>query len=157
EATKKEEKPHKEREKPTPAEKRDKEKPVETGVSPEKEPPGRRPLQSEPRVKASPVARRIAGELGVDLASVKGTGPDGRVTETDVRAAAKAVAAGMSGAKKGPSVEAGVSPEKEPPGRRPLQQAGEGTRIQLSGMRRVIAQRLVESLGPVPHFYLNID
>src|ERR1700730_10793329 len=43
----------------------------------------------EARVKASPVARRIAAELGVDLASVKGTGPEGRVTETDVRAAAK--------------------------------------------------------------------
>src|SRR6267378_1530921 len=43
----------------------------------------------EARVKASPVARRIAAELGVDLSSVKGTGPEGRVTETDVRAAAK--------------------------------------------------------------------
>ena len=54
----------------------------------------RPPLQeSEARVKASPVARRIAAELGVDLGSVKGTGPEGRVTETDVRAAAKAVAA----------------------------------------------------------------
>ena len=42
----------------------------------------------EARVKASPVARRIAAELGVDISSVKGTGPEGRVTETDVRAAA---------------------------------------------------------------------
>ncbi len=42
----------------------------------------------EARVKASPVARRIAAELGVDLSSVKGTGPEGRVTETDVRSAA---------------------------------------------------------------------
>ena len=43
----------------------------------------------EARVKASPVARRIAAEFGVDLSNVKGTGPEGRVTETDVRAAAK--------------------------------------------------------------------
>src|SRR6266513_1373378 len=43
----------------------------------------------EARVKASPVARRIAAELGVDLSRVNGTGPEGRVTETDVRAAAK--------------------------------------------------------------------
>src|SRR4029077_12318496 len=43
----------------------------------------------EARVKASPVARRLAGELGVDLSTVKGTGPEGRVTENDVRAAAK--------------------------------------------------------------------
>jgi pyruvate dehydrogenase E2 component (dihydrolipoyllysine-residue acetyltransferase) len=93
----------------------------------------------EARVKASPVARRIAAELGVDLFSVKGTGPEGRVTETDVRAAAKSKP-GAPAAK----VPAAVK-------------AGESARIQLSGMRKIIAQRLVESLGPVPHFYLDID
>src|SRR5436309_2934949 len=101
--------------------------------------------REEARVKASPVARRIAAELGVDLSSVKGTGPDGRVTETDVRGAAKSK-----------TVEAGVSPAGKQPTRLPLQ-AGESARIQLSGMRKIIAQRLVESLGPVPHFYLTID
>ncbi len=90
------------------------------------------------RVKASPVARRVAAELGVDLASVKGTGPDGRVTETDVRAAAKSKTA---------------APQKIAP----APKTDGGTRINLSGMRKIIAQRLVESLGPVPHFYLNID
>ena len=93
----------------------------------------------EARVKASPVARRIAAELGVDLSSVKGTGPEGRVTETDVRAAAKSKPAAPA-----PPAPAAVK-------------AGESARIQLSGMRKIIAQRLVESLGPVPHFYLNID
>jgi pyruvate dehydrogenase E2 component (dihydrolipoamide acetyltransferase) len=97
------------------------------------------------RVKASPVARRVAVELGVDLSSVKGTGPDGRITETDVRAAAKTKTVG-----------AGVSPAAKQPTRLPLQ-SGESARIQLSGMRKIIAQRLVESLGPVPHFYLTID
>ena len=92
----------------------------------------------ETRVKASPVARRVAAELGVDLSSVKGTGPEGRVTETDVRAVAKS----RSAAQKVPA---------------PPIKAGESARINLSGMRKVIAQRLVESLGPVPHFYLNID
>jgi pyruvate dehydrogenase E2 component (dihydrolipoyllysine-residue acetyltransferase) len=99
----------------------------------------------EARVKASPVARRIAAELGVDLSSVKGTGPEGRVTETDVRGVAKSK-----------TVEAGVSPAGKQPTGLPLQ-AGESARIQLSGMRKIIAQRLVESLGPVPHFYLTID
>src|SRR2546430_242944 len=100
----------------------------------------------ETRVKASPVAGRVAAELGVDLSSVKGTGPEGRVTETDVRAAAKAVAAvGDRGRVKAPEVPA------------PSIKAGESARINLSGMRKIIAQRLVESLGPVPHFYLNID
>jgi pyruvate dehydrogenase E2 component (dihydrolipoamide acetyltransferase) len=93
----------------------------------------------EPRVKATPVARRIAAELGVDLASVEGTGPDGRVTETDVRAAAKSKA----------------TPQKSAAA--PAIKAGESARIQLSGMRKIIAQRLVESLGPVPHFYLDIN
>jgi len=99
----------------------------------------------EARVKASPVARRIAAELGVDLSTVKGTGPEGRVTETDVRATAKSKTA-----------ELGVSPAPKQPTRVQLQ-AGESARIQLSGMRKIIAQRLVESLGPVPHFYLTID
>jgi pyruvate dehydrogenase E2 component (dihydrolipoamide acetyltransferase) len=93
----------------------------------------------EARVKASPVARRIAAELGVDLFSVKGTGPEGRVTETDVRSAAKSKQAAPSA-----KIPAAVK-------------AGESARIQLSGMRKIIAQRLVESLGPVPHFYLDID
>ena len=95
--------------------------------------------EEETRVKASPVARRIAAELGVDLSSVKGTGPEGRVTESDVRAASKSKPAASA-----VKVPAAVK-------------AGESARIQLSGMRRVIAQRLVESLGPVPHFYLNIE
>jgi pyruvate dehydrogenase E2 component (dihydrolipoamide acetyltransferase) len=113
-----------------------KEKPVEAGVSPAPTQPP--PQPQEARVKASPVARRIAAEFGVDLASVKGTGPEGRVTETDVRAAAKS----KIGARQ-PSA--------------PAIKAGESARIQLSGMRKIIAQRLVESLGPIPHFYLNIE
>jgi pyruvate dehydrogenase E2 component (dihydrolipoamide acetyltransferase) len=112
-----------------------KEKAVEAGVPPA---PRQPPQPQEARVKASPVARRIAAEFGVDLASVKGTGPEGRVTETDVRAAAKS----KIGA-------------RQPSG--PAIKAGESARIQLSGMRKIIAQRLVESLGPIPHFYLNIE
>jgi pyruvate dehydrogenase E2 component (dihydrolipoamide acetyltransferase) len=135
-----------ETEKPAAAEKKEKEtappqekkKPVEASAS--------RARTEEARVKASPVARRVAAELGVDLASVKGAGPEGRVTETDVRAAAKSVAAvaDRSGAKAQPKPAPSIK-------------AGEGARIQLSGMRKIIAQRLVESLGPVPHFYLTIE
>ncbi len=92
--------------------------------------------REEARVKASPLARRVAAELGVDISRIDGTGPEGRITETDVRAAAKKSPARMAA---------------------PAFEAGEGTRVALSGMRKVIAQRLVESLGPVPHFYLNIN
>jgi pyruvate dehydrogenase E2 component (dihydrolipoamide acetyltransferase) len=96
----------------------------------------------EARVKASPVARRVAAEFGVDLASVKGTGPDGRVTETDVRAAGKGK---------------GAPPKPATTSTAPAIKAGGGARINLSGMRKVIAERLVASKAPVPHFYLNID
>jgi pyruvate dehydrogenase E2 component (dihydrolipoamide acetyltransferase) len=144
ELEKKEEKPKaekKEEKKAAP-----KEKPVSAGVSPAPTQPTRLPPQrEEARVKASPVARRIAAELGVDLSSVNGTGPEGRVTETDVRAAAK------SKTTSAPQKPAAVAKPA------PTVKAGEGARIQLSGMRKIIAQRLVESLGPVPHFYLNID
>ena len=136
------------------AQPQEKGKPVEAGVSPasesrekraEPERPARPPLQeSEARLKASPVARRIAAELGVDLGSVKGTGPEGRVTEGDVRAAAKAVAA---------VADRGQTQPPRPAAPKP----GPGSRIQLSGMRKGIAERLVQSKAPVPHFYLNID
>jgi pyruvate dehydrogenase E2 component (dihydrolipoamide acetyltransferase) len=155
----KEKKPEAETEKPAPAEKKEKEtapsqeKTVEAAVPAARSEDKKKTAQptaspartEEARVKASPVARRVAAELGVDLSGVKGTGPDGRVTETDVRSAAKST-----------SVEAGVSPAQKQPARLPLQK-GEGARIQLSGMRKIIAQRLVESLGPVPHFYLTIE
>ncbi|MDP9004025.1 MAG: E3 binding domain-containing protein, partial [Verrucomicrobiota bacterium] len=66
----------------------------------------------EARVKASPLARRVAGEQGVDLSLVKGTGPEGRVTESDVRAAAKSKGA-------------------QPKAAAPKIQASEGLRIHL--------------------------
>jgi len=149
----KEEKPKaKEEEKPKKAEEPKEEKPKAKEKEEKKEAPPKAEKKAEPekpastiekgeeaRVKASPVARRIAAELGVDLSSVKGTGPEGRVTETDVRAAAKSKPAA-------PADKVPVAVK-----------AGESARIQLSGMRRIIAQRLVESLGPVPHFYLDID
>jgi pyruvate dehydrogenase E2 component (dihydrolipoamide acetyltransferase) len=110
------------------------ETPAEAGVSPAQ--------PEEARVKASPVARRIAAELGVDLSRVKGTGPSGRITETDVRAASKSVP---------------TTPDHGRAKPEPSIKADESARIQLSGMRKIIAQRLVESLGPIPHFYLEID
>jgi pyruvate dehydrogenase E2 component (dihydrolipoamide acetyltransferase) len=133
------------KEKPREEEAKKEEKP-EAPKAEEKEPETeKRPTVDKPeeaRVKASPVARRVAAEFGIDLSSVKGTGPEGRVTETDVRAAAKSVVA--------------VSDPQQPV-RMPSIKAGESARIQLSRMRKIIAQRLVESLGPVPHFYLTVE
>ena len=95
--------------------------------------------RDEARVKASPLARRIAAEKGVDLTEIKGTGPDGRVTETDVRAAAKCGAASRSA-----------------PQRRRLRRV-KARASPCPGCARTIAERLVASKGPVPHFYLNIE
>jgi len=154
EAKAKEKEPEEKEEKKKPEEKEEKEptaeKKEEKEVDKKPEAKAEKPAPridkgEEARVKASPVARRIAAELGVDLSSVNGTGPEGRVTETDVRAAAKSK---TTSAPQKPASVAKLAPTVK---------AGEGARIQLSGMRKIIAQRLVESLGPVPHFYLNID
>ena len=137
-------KPQAETEKPAPAKSKEKEaappQEAEATAKPGPEKTKTAGGSDEPRFKASPVARRLAGELGIDLANVNGTGPDGRITEADVRAAGK-------------SKSTGAPPR---PASSPIK-AGEGTRITLSGMRKVIAERLVASKGPVPHFYLNID
>jgi pyruvate dehydrogenase E2 component (dihydrolipoamide acetyltransferase) len=149
----KEKKPQAETEKPAPAKAKDKEtappqekkKPIEAAAPAKETKKAAEPSTEAARVKASPVARRVAAEFGVDLASVKGTGPEGRVIESDVRAATRSRTA---------------APQKALPAVKPSAPAvkpGEGARIQLSGMRKGIAERLVQSLGPVPHFYLTIE
>ncbi len=139
-------KPKAETEKPDPAKEQKKETaPPETEKKPAakkeaKAPPPQRAEGDEVRVKASPLARRLAAQAGLDVSQVKGTGDEGRITSTDVHAVIKS----QSKAPQKKSLAPSVRP-------------GEGARIQLSGMRKVIAQRLVESKGPVPHFYLNIE
>lgn len=106
------------------------------------------------RVFASPLARRIAKESGVDIAGVKGTGPHGRVVQRDVEAA---LASG--GAKAAaPKAEAAAAP-KPMSDDAVLKLFEEGTYeiVPHDGMRKTIARRLVESKQTVPHFYLTID
>ena len=92
------------------------------------------------RVKSSPVARRLAGELGLDIAAVQGSGPGGRVIKRDIEAAAMAAAAA-------PPVTVAV----------PSAPGAEFEDLPLSQMRKTVARRLAESLGPVPHFFLTVD
>ena len=95
------------------------------------------------RVKASPLARRMATEAAMDLQTLRGSGPGGRIVMRDVEAA-KAENGVPSGAGGGGFMESsrgpGVDFEDRP----------------LSQMRKTVAKRLVESLGPVPHFFLRI-
>jgi pyruvate dehydrogenase E2 component (dihydrolipoamide acetyltransferase) len=84
------------------------------------------------RVKASPVARRMASEQGIDLASVRGTGPGGRVVKGDLEGAAP-------------------SPTPAPSA------IGGFDDVPLTQIRKTIARRLGESIGPVPHFFLTSE
>ena len=95
------------------------------------------------RIKASPVARRLAQDAGLDLAAVQGSGPGGRVIKRDVEAAARVAAA----AAQAPAVPTwpAAAPDTE------------FVDTPLSQMRKTVARRLTESLGPVPHFFLTVD
>ncbi|WP_406586369.1 pyruvate dehydrogenase complex dihydrolipoamide acetyltransferase [Asaia lannensis] len=89
------------------------------------------------RVFASPLARRIAGQKGIDLSTLKGTGPNGRILRRDVESAKPALAGG-------PGVATAAAP-------------AEARRVPNSSMRKVIARRLSESKQNVPHFYVSVD
>lgn len=98
------------------------------------------------RVKASPLARKIADSRGVRLDAVKGTGPGGRIIAFDVESAP---VGGSAPAAAGASPVAAILPT-------PIAGMPE-TRVPLSGMRRVIAERLLASKTQIPHFYLSIE
>ncbi len=114
------------------------------------------------RVFASPLARRIAAEKGLDLASVQGSGPHGRIVRADVEAAkaapmvaAPVVAAAPAAAPatSAPAMASGPSTETvlKTYADRPF------TEVKLDGMRKTIAARLTEAKQTVPHFYLRRD
>ena len=108
------------------------------------------------RVFASPLARRIAKESGVDIAAVKGTGPHGRVVQRDVEAA---LASGGAKAAAPKAEAASAAAPKPMSDEAVLKLFEEGTYeiVPHDGMRKTIARRLVESKQTVPHFYLTID
>lgn len=96
------------------------------------------PIATSGRVAASPLARRIAASKGVDIGSVSGSGPRGRVIKRDVESATPGTTTGVTSPARnlsGPAFED----------------------VSISNMRKVIAKRLVESKQTVPHFYLTID
>jgi len=94
------------------------------------------------RIKASPIAARLAAEMGVNLAELKGSGPDGRIIKEDVLAAAKQ---GGTGGRAAPQqrVAARSGPEVE--------------HEELTRMQTIVARRMVESKTTVPHFYLTTE
>ncbi len=142
-----------------------------TGLS--EPPPLTPPLKGEGEsgVRATPLARRLAREAGIDLSTVAGSGPHGRVTRADVKAAAVQTSTSplrggrAEGAGGGISSSAGSEP---PPLTPPLKGEGDDAILRLfeqgsydlvphDNMRKTIARRLVEAKSTIPHFYLTLD
>ncbi len=103
------------------------------------------------RVKASPLARKIAQERGLDLRVIQGSGPEGRIVLRDLEAARAARPVAQPPA-------AAPAPSTPPAARPVVPEPGEAfTDAPLSQMRKTIARRLVQSIGPVPTFYLTSE
>jgi len=106
---------------------------------------------NDKRIKASPLARRLARQKGINLAAITGTGPRGRIVKIDVEKAAKR-GINLGGAES--FVPRDIRPL--PAGPMPYH-ADEYDAIENSMMRKAIARRLTESKQQVPHFYLSVD
>ncbi len=99
------------------------------------------------RIFASPLAKRIAAEKGVNLASIKGSGPNGRIVKADIESA-------KPGAAPAPSAAPKAAPAAAP---QPIFTAPGDKRVPHTAIRKVIARRMLESKQTVPHFYLTVD
>ncbi|WBU57443.1 pyruvate dehydrogenase complex dihydrolipoamide acetyltransferase [Paracoccus sediminicola] len=111
------------------------------------------------RIFASPLARRIAADKGLDLAQIKGSGPNGRIVKADVEDAKPGAAPAKADAAKSdaPAASAAASAPAGPSADAILKmyEDRETEEIKLDGMRRTIAQRLGEAKQTIPHFYLR--
>ena len=106
------------------------------------------------RVFASPLAKRIAKQAGIDLASVKGSGPGGRIVKADLDGAPAHAPVASPAPAAAPAPVAAPAPKPAAPA---PAIAAPHKAIPHSTMRKVIARRLTESKQSVPHFYLNLD
>jgi pyruvate dehydrogenase E2 component (dihydrolipoamide acetyltransferase) len=138
----------------------------------DREEPAPEPAQAAPepsdggngRVKASPVARRMARELGLELGQVQGTGPGGRIVKADVEAASKGGGAPQAAAPAEAPAEPAPAEQEEEKAPPPAvvsgdAQTGKGeTETQdLSRLQQTVARRMAESKATAPEFVLNID
>jgi pyruvate dehydrogenase E2 component (dihydrolipoamide acetyltransferase) len=129
-------------------------------------PPASPPAKDGERVFASPLARRIAEQKGLDLSAVQGSGPHGRIIKADVEAA-KPGAAPQAKAAPAPAPAPAGQPQPTQAAAAPPRQvlsleqqgipAGSYDLIPLDGMRKTVARRMTESFRDVPHFPLTID
>jgi pyruvate dehydrogenase E2 component (dihydrolipoamide acetyltransferase) len=104
------------------------------------------------RIFASPLARRIAQQKGLDLAALKGSGPHGRIVKADVEGAKPGQAAAQPG-----EISAAAPPRQVPSLEQQGIAPGSYDLLPLDGMRKTVARRMTESARDVPHFPLTID
>jgi pyruvate dehydrogenase E2 component (dihydrolipoamide acetyltransferase) len=106
------------------------------------------------RVFASPLARRMARQAGIDLSALKGSGPNGRIVRADIEAVRKGDTPGGAAAP-----AAAIAPPAAAPAARPSTQviAAAHKLVPHSSMRKVIARRLAEAKATIPHFYVSMD
>ncbi|WP_461306306.1 2-oxo acid dehydrogenase subunit E2, partial [Albidovulum sp.] len=110
------------------------------------------------RIKASPLARRLAKEKGLDLAAIRGTGPHGRIVKADIEAAAASGKAAPAAAPAGTAAPAAAPAAAAGPSADMVARMYEGRdyeEVALDGMRKTIAARLTEAKQTIPHFYLR--
>ncbi len=105
------------------------------------------------RIFASPLAKRIAAEKGIDLAGLKGSGPNGRIVKADVENAKPGAAPAAAAPKAAPKAAAPAPAA----GGQPVFVAPSDSRVPHTSIRKVIARRMLESKQTVPHFYLTVD
>ncbi|MEO0362865.1 MAG: 2-oxo acid dehydrogenase subunit E2, partial [Pseudomonadota bacterium] len=113
------------------------------------------PSANGERLFASPLARRIAADKGIDLASIKGSGPRGRIVKADVEAAEAAPAPAPAQAAAPPPAAAAPAAGPDAAQVAKLYQDRAFEEVPLDGMRRTIAARLTEAKQTIPHFYLR--
>ena len=112
------------------------------------------PRSERERIKASPLARRLAQAQNIDLSSLKGSGPGGRIVRADIDAAAGKAPAAVPAAAPGVPAPA-LATHLVMPG--PMEQAIPHEAVKLSNIRKTIARRLTEAKQQVPHIYLTVD
>jgi pyruvate dehydrogenase E2 component (dihydrolipoamide acetyltransferase) len=113
-----------------------------------------RAAEGDGRIKASPIARRIAQDRGLDLAGISGSGPGGRIVKADVERAVSAPEAAPAAAPAPPAAPAAPTAGVR---ERPETAKGEVETIELTKVQQTIARRMAESKATAPHFYLNME
>jgi len=116
------------------------------------------PAGDDGRVKASPLARRMAAERGVDLGGLRGSGPEGRIIKRDVEAVLEGQPAERRTRERAPERQPEERPARRPaPAPAPEMPAEGYASTPISQMRKTIARRLAESKFTAPHFYLTVE